>query len=126
MEMALREASAGPLEGRVVTLKAVSTWTDPAADDLVVQDTSGNYVVAEAADTDLPKGVVRSVDADSVKLAVELFTSGTIARLPYSGTPSLGQQIQAASATEVKGVASGGVGTIVAKDMVSGYVDVLF
>lgn len=126
MEMALRLTAAGPLEGRVVTLKAVGTWTDPAAGDLVVFSTSDNYLVAEAADTNLPKGIVRSVDPDGVKLAVELFTSGTIARLPYTGTPSLGQQIQAGSATQAKGVASGGVGTIVAKDMVSGHVDVMF
>ena len=42
------------------------------------------------------------------------------------GNPSLGQQIQASAATKVKGVASGGVGLIVGRDLVTGSVDVLF
>ncbi len=124
--MALRAVAGGPIEGTVVTFKAASGWTDPAVGDLVKHDTGGNYEVAECADSDVPVGIVRSVDPDGVKLSVELFTSGSIARLPYSGTPALGNQVQAASATAVKGVATGGVGTIVGVDVVSGTVDVLF
>jgi len=59
-------------------------------------------------------------------LGVELFTSGSIARVACSGTPSLGQQIQASGATTVKGVATGGKGRIIALGVTQDTVDVVF
>ncbi|MBP7559434.1 MAG: hypothetical protein KBA64_03025 [Armatimonadetes bacterium] len=124
--MATRVLSGGPLTGAVTTFAPASAWTDPAPGDLVKQSTGGAYQLAECADTNVPIGVVTEVSDDGAVLAVELFTSGAIARLPYTGNPSLGQQIQASAATKVKGVASGGVGLIVGRDLVTGSVDVLF
>jgi hypothetical protein len=116
----------GPIEGRVATFVPVSTWTDAAVGDLVTITTGANYEGTECADDDVPDGIVASVNLQKDLLGVELFTSGTIARLPYTGTPALGNQIQASAATTVKGVASAGTGKVIAVDAVSGYVDVLF
>jgi hypothetical protein len=124
--MANRAISGGPIEGLVATFAPAATWTDPAAGDLVKQSTTGSYLVAECGDGDVPLGVVRQVSGDSRVLSVEVFTSGTVARIAYTGTPSLGQQVQASAATTVKGVASAGGGAIVGKDVESGKVDVLF
>jgi acyl-CoA reductase-like NAD-dependent aldehyde dehydrogenase len=124
--MATRTISGGPIPGVVATFAPVSTWTDSAVGDLVKQSTAANYNVAECADSNVPLGIVRQVSPDGRTLSVEVFTKGAIARLPYTGTPSLGQQIQASAATTVKGVASGGAGLIVAKDIESGTVDALF
>ncbi len=124
--MALRTVSGGPIEGAVATFAPTSTWTDPAAGDLVKLSTSGAYAVAECAANDPPAGIVRGVSPSGATLTVELFSSGAIARLPVSGTPALGNQIQAASATAAKGVASGGTGVVVAIGMETDTVDVLF
>ncbi|MBD3174415.1 MAG: hypothetical protein GF320_04495 [Armatimonadia bacterium] len=124
--MANRTISGGPIAGTVTTFVPGSSWTDPAVGDLVKQSTSDNYEVAECTDTDVPIGIVRQVSDDSSVLTVELFRSGSVARLAYTGTPTRGQQIQASAAATVKGVASGGTGKVVGKDLVSGYVDVLF
>ncbi len=116
----------GPVEGTVISFQPASSWTDPAVGDLVKITTGANYEVSECADADVPAGIVRVVSPDKKTLSIELFTGGCIARLPYTGTPSLGQQIQASAATTVKGVASGGLGKIIGKDVVSGCADVLF
>lgn len=124
--MASRRISGGPLEGVVVTLVPAASWTDAASDDLVKHGTGGNYEAVPCGNNDVPAGVVRSVSPGGRALAVELFTSGAIVRVPYTGTPSLGQQVQASATTTVKGVASGGTGRIVAIGIEAGKVDVLF
>jgi len=110
----------------VISFVAKSTWSDAAVGDLVQISGGANYEVSECGDSDVPEGIVRAVSGDKTVLSVELFTGGCIARLPYTGTPARGNQIQASGATTVKGVASGGAGKIVAVDAVSGQVDVLF
>ncbi len=120
------QKAGGPVEGVVISFQPASTWTDPAVGDLVKITSGANYEVSECADSNVPAGIVRVVSPDKKMLATELFSAGSIARVPYTGTPALGQQIQASAATSVKGVVTGGVGNIVAKDVVSGYVDVLF
>jgi len=124
--MPTRIKAGGPIEGRVATFVPKSTWTDAAIGDLVKITTGAAYEVTECADSDVPDGIVASVNLQKDVLAVELFSSGSIARLPYSGSPALGNQIQASAATTVKGVASGGTGKIVAVAAVTGYVDVFF
>ena len=124
--MPTRIKAGGPIEGRVATFVPVSSWTDAAIGDLVKITTGANYEVTECVDTNVPDGIVASVNLQKDVLGVELFTSGTIARLPYTASPALGNQIQASAATTVKGVASAGTGEIIAVDAVSGYVDVLF
>lgn len=119
-------AIGGHQPGPVSTFAPASSWTDPAPGDLVKITTGGNYEVTECGATDVPDGVVQSVLPDKTAVAVELFTGGAIVVLPYTGSPTRGQQIQASAATTVQGVASGGVGKIVAVDRKSGYVDVLF
>jgi hypothetical protein len=121
-----RITAGGPIEGRVATFVPISTWTDAAIGDLVKITTGANYEVTECANSDVPAGIVASVNLQKDVLGVELFTSGAISRLPYTGTPALGNQIQASAATTVKGVASAGTGKVIAVDAVSGYVDVLF
>ena len=108
----------GPVEGVVISFQPASTWSDPAVGDLVKITTGANYEVSECADSDVPAGILRVVSPDKKMLAVELFSAGSIARLPYTATPSLGQQVQASAATTVKGVASGGVGKIVALSLI--------
>jgi hypothetical protein len=121
-----RIKAGGPIEGRVATFVPVSSWTDPAVGDLIKITTGANYEVTECADSNVPEGIVASVNLQKDVLGVELFTSGAIVRLPYTGTPALGNQIQASAATTVKGVATGGTGKIIAVNAVSGYVDVYF
>jgi hypothetical protein len=121
-----RIKAGGPIEGRVATFVPVSTWTDAAIGDLVTITTGANYEVTECANSGVPAGIVASVNLQKDVLGVELFTSGAISRLPYTGTPALGNQIQASAATTVKGVASAGTGKVIAVAAVSGYVDVPF
>lgn len=124
--MATRVLSGGPIPGAATTFAPAAGWSDPAPGDLVKHSAGGAYHVAECADTNLPVGVITQVSDDRAVLTVELFSSGAIARLPYTGNPSLGHQVQASAPTTVKGVASGGAGLIVARDLVTGTVDVLF
>lgn len=124
--MAIRTPSGGPIEGIVATFVPGPAWAEPAEGDLVTLSTSADYAVTACEEDDVPAGIVRYVAPAGSTVTVELFTSGCIARLPKSGTPALGNQIQAASATVVQGVVSGGVGTIVAVGIESGSVDVLF
>jgi hypothetical protein len=124
--MAIRTTSGGPIEGVVATFVPTAGWSDPAAGDLVKSSTSANYAVAECLANDVPLGIVRAVSPSNAVLTVEVFTSGAIARLPKSGTPALGNQIQAGSATAAKGVASGGTGVIVGIGLETDTIDVLF
>ncbi len=124
--MANRRICGGPIEGVVASFTPAEGWTDPTVGDLVVHDADGDYAVSECSDGDAPAGVVRTVSPSGAVVGVELFTSGSIARLPSTGSPSLGQQIQASGATTVKGVASGGKGRIVALGVTAGTVDVVF
>ena len=124
--MATTVKAGGPVEGVVVSFRPASTWTDPGAEDLVSISTGADYEVSECANSDVPAGVVRAVAPDKKVVSVELFCAGAIARLPYTGIPARGNQIQASAATTVKGVASGGLGKVIGVDVVSNYVDVLF
>jgi hypothetical protein len=124
--MAIRTTSGGPIEGAVATFVAATGWSDPAVGDLVKSSTAANYAVAECAANDVPLGIVRAVSPSGSVLTVEVFTSGSIARLPKSGTPALGNQIQAASSTAAKGVASAGAGVVVGIGLETDTIDVLF
>lgn len=123
--MATRLLSGGPITGAVTTFAPDPDWTDPTPGDLVKHAT-GSYQVAECVATDVPIGVILQVSDDASVLTVELFSSGAIARLPYTGDAAIGQQIQASDSNTVTGVDSGGTGTIIAGDLVSNTVDVLF
>jgi hypothetical protein len=124
--MAIRTPSGGPIEGMTATFVPAEGWTDAEEGDLITTSTGDDYAVAECAADGVPVGIVRAVAPSGSTVTVELFSSGTIARLPASGSPTLGKQIQAASATEVKAVTSGGAGTIVAIGLEADTVDVLF
>ena len=124
--MPTRIKAGGPIEGRVATFVPISTWTDAAVGDLVTISAAVNYEVTECADGGTPEGVVVSTNLQKDVLGVELFTSGCIARLPYTDTVTLGAKIKASGATTVETPESGGVGKIIAKNAVTGFVDVLF
>ena len=120
--------SGGPIAGRKVTFRPAAAWTDPAPGDLVIITTGANYEVTECADTNLPSGIVRAVDKSLTILTVELFTAGSIQRLLYDGSPTLGDQVHA---DRTKGAGyvepdASGVGHVVGIDVVAGYVDVIF
>lgn len=116
------------------TLAAVpkSAWTDPAVGNLVIWDTGGNLNVDECAADELPIGQVIAKNPAGTVLTIELFTGGMVAVLPYSGTVARGDKVEADGTADSNGVGkvrtdnTNGAGKIVAKDRVSGYVDVYY
>jgi len=123
--MASRVLSGGPVSGPTMSVSAKSTWTDAAVGDLVIFDTAANYNVDECADGELPNGKVTAVGKDGMTLTIERFVPGSIARLLHD-TVALGDAVSAdrtAGAGKVD-TDAGGIGTVVAINIVSGYADI--
>ena len=122
----------GHIPGPTLAVTPLSSWTDPAVGNLVVWDTTANMNVDEAAVDENPIGQVIAMNPAKTVLTVELFTGGMVAVLPYSGAPALGNKVEADGTTDsnsqgkVRADAVNGVGRVIAKDRVSGYVDVFF
>lgn len=123
----------GAISGQVITCAPKSGWADPEVGNLVVRDTTGNHYVDECASGELPDGIIVAMDPSKTVLSVELFEPGMVAVLPYTGTIARGDKI-AANGTLKSGTTEGvvkrdnalGRGRVVAKDRLSGYVDVRF
>lgn len=114
--------------GLVITATYDSgTYSDPAVGDLVVQDTAGgNYYTKKIVDNVKPLGRVKKVDATNLLLTVEIFRYTQIAKLAYSGTIALGNDILSnGTDNEVDGTGTGDSTCVIAKDADSGYVEVL-
>ncbi|HEU4751728.1 MAG TPA: hypothetical protein VFU47_01390 [Armatimonadota bacterium] len=124
--------SGGTSPGPTLAVAPVTAWTDPAAGNLVTWDTGGNQYVDECAADENPIGQVIAVNPAATVLTVELFTGGMVAVLPYSGAPALGNKVEADGTTDSDGNGKvrpdnvNGVGRVIARDRVSGYVDVYF
>jgi hypothetical protein len=122
----------GHIPGPTLAAAPVAAWTDPAIGNLVLWDTSANMNVDECAANEIPIGRVIAVNPAKTVVTVELFTGGMVAVMPYSGTPALGDAIEADGTTNADGVGKvradnvSGVGRVLAKDRASGYVDVYF
>jgi hypothetical protein len=118
----------GSVEGRVATFVPCKGWEDARMGDLVRSTTGANYEMIECRDGEIPDGVVVSVNLQKDVLGVELFTSGCIIRIPYTGEPQLGASIACSSNNTVKDCWDDprGTGIIIAVDAIVGFVDVLF
>jgi hypothetical protein len=125
--MALNLRSTGDyivLPDNVVPGFPKSGWT-PAEGQLVVQDGTGDNFFDLAADSEVPVGIVMTTNGATGALGIALLLPGTQLVLPFTTAPTLGNQIQAAagglkivgtatfSRSQVKGVASGGIGTVI-------------
>ena len=117
------------IEGGLVTTAtyATGTYASPAVGDLVVQDTAGgNYYMKKIVDNSKPLGRVKKVDSTNLLLTVEIFRYTQIAKLKYSGTIALGNDILSnGTDNEVDGTGTGDSTCVIAKDADSGYVEVL-
>jgi hypothetical protein len=113
----------GHIPGPTLAAVPKSAWTDPAG---------GNLNVDECAADELPIGQVIAKNPAGTVLTIELFTGGMVAVLPYSGTVARGDKVEADGTADSNGVGkvrtdnTNGAGKIVAKDRVSGYVDVYY
>jgi hypothetical protein len=122
----------GHIPGPTLAVTPVATWTDPAAGNLVTWDNTANMNVDECAVDENPIGQVIAVNPAKTVLTVELFSGGMVAVLPYSGAPALGNKVEADGTTDsnkqgkVRPDNTNGVGRVIARDRVSGYVDVFF
>lgn len=122
----------GHIPGPTLAAVPKSGWSDPAVGNLVVWDAGGNLHVDEAAADELPIGQVIAISPSGTVLTIELFTGGMVAVLPYSGVIARGDRVEADGTTDSSGVGkvrtdnSNGAGRVVAKDRVSGYVDVYY
>lgn len=113
----------GILEANVVPIVPKSGW-EPAIGQLAVFDSSANVWDLAAAD-EPPGGLVQTINGTTGTAGMILLVPGTQLVLPFDTAPTAGQQIQATAAglkvvgtanfsrSQVKGVASGGVGTII-------------
>ena len=100
-------------------------WT-PAEGQLVVRDSGGPNWFDLGANSEVPVGMVMTVNGTTGVIAVALFKSGTQLVLPFDTAPTLGQSIQTTAAglivvgtqgfsrSQVKGVAAGsGAGVVI-------------
>ncbi len=122
----------GHIPGPTLAVAPKSAWTDPAIGNLVIWDTGGNMAVDECAADENPIGQVIAVSPGGDVLTIEQFAGGMVAVLPYSGTVARGDKIEADGTANASGEGkvrtdnTNGTGRIIAKDRVSGYVDVVF
>jgi hypothetical protein len=106
---------------------ATARYAAPAVGHLCIQDTTAlfNDGVVQAGASDIPRYLVRSVNSGNGTLSVIELPAIRQARFECTGSPALGNQIQAHGSAgtvaiggnlrdRVKPVASGGTGTIVA------------
>ncbi len=122
----------GHIPGPTLAVAPQAGWADPAVGNLVTWDVSGNTQVDECAADENPIGQVIAANPARTVLTVELFTGGMVAVLPYSGVLALGDRVEADGAATAAGEGRvrrdnvNGAGRVVAKDRVTGYVDVYF
>ncbi len=122
----------GHIAGPTLAAAPVSTWTDPAAGNLVTWETTGPTHVREAVANDVPLGKVIAVNPAATVVTVELFTGGMVAVLPYDGVVAIADPVEAAGTVnddeegEVRTDALNGTGRIIAVDRAPGYVDVYY
>jgi len=122
----------GHIPGPTLAVAPKDDWTDPAVGNLVVWDAGGNMHTDECAEDENPLGQVIAVNPNRTVLTVELFAGGMVAVLPYSGTPDLGDRVEADGDTDAHGRGqvrtdnTNGAGRVVAVDRVSGFVDVYY
>lgn len=129
----MARAVGGNLPGPGTAFRCKTAWTDPEIGNLVILDTTGDWFVDECAVDENPTGRVIAVNPAKDVVTIELFCAGMVAVLPYTGTVARGDKIESngtlkSGTTEgvVKTDNTNGVGVVIAKDRVSGYVDVLF
>ena len=122
----------GHIPGPTLAAVPKTGWTDPAIGNLVIWDTGGNMHVDECAADELPIGQVIAINPAKTVLTVELFTGGMVAVLPYSGAPVRGDKVEADGTVDANGLGkvrtdnTNGAGKVVAKDRVSGFVDIYY
>ena len=122
----------GHIPGPTLAAVPVAAWTDPAIGNLVCWDTTANMNVDECAADENPIGRVIAVNPAKTVVTVELFVGGMVAVLPYTGSVALGDKLEAQGSVnsleegKVRTVAFNGAGRVIAKDRVSGYVDVFY
>lgn len=122
----------GHIPGPTLAVAPKSGWADPALGNLVTWDTGGDMHVDECAADEPPIGQVIAMNPAGTVLTVELFTGGMVAVLPYSGTVARGDKVEADGTTDSSGTGkvrtdnTNGTGRVVAKDRVSGFVDVYY
>lgn len=106
--------------------KAVSGYTTPLEGHLVKQDTSGNRLINQCADGDVPLGMILRDNGNGVYSVWE-FRAGATVVLQYSSTFAVGDKIvsHAAAGTiavqgklrdQIKHDNTNGIGTVTAKD----------
>lgn len=122
----------GHIPGPTLAVAPLETWTDPEIGNLVIWDATANATVDECAVDENPIGQVIAMNPAKTVLTVELFTGGMVAVLPYSGAMARGNKVEALgtvnSSSEgiVRTDNTNGGGKVIAKDRVSGYVDVYY
>lgn len=120
------------MPGPTLAVTPKAGWADPAIGNLVSWDAAANMNVDECAADENPAGQIIAMNPAGTVLTVELFTGGMVAVLPYSGVVALGDMVEADGTTganaqgKVRADNVNGAGRVVAKDRVSGYVDVYF
>ena len=122
----------GPIEGLVITCQytlanyTAGGTTHAAVGDLVVQDTAANYSVKLAGDNAFPLGIVRWVDTTNLIVSVEVFRYTQVVKVKYAGTIALGNDILThGTDNDVDGTGTTTNSCVLAKDLESGYVEVL-
>jgi len=128
----LARSVGGHVPGPTLAVTPKSGWNDPEVGNLVTWDTSGNMRVDECAVDETAAGQILAINPAKTVLTVELFTGGMVAVLPYSGSIALGDAVEADGTAnaqaqgKVRADNTNGRGRVIAKDRVSGYVDVYF
>jgi len=112
--------------------KPVAAWTDAQVGDFVVETGAQNYEFTEAANTNVPDGVVVSIKAATPGSAVITdvgilrFKSGDRIIATYTGTPELAHEWACSGAqTLVTGDALHG-GSCLGIDAVAGTIEVVY
>jgi hypothetical protein len=118
---------------------ATARYAAPAIGQLCKQDILLNDGVVQCVASDIPLYYVHSVNSSNSTLSVYRLPRTIQMQFPYSGSPTMGYQIQAAAVPAafpvniggiardvVKAVISGGAGQIVAIDLPKGTVTVEF
>jgi hypothetical protein len=113
------------LDHNVVPGIPLAAWAAPTEGQLVVRDNGGPNWFDLAANSEVPVGMVLTTNGATGTLGIVLFTSGTQIVLPFDTAPTIGQMIQTTAAglkvvgtqlfsrSQVKGVASGGIGSVI-------------
>lgn len=117
----------GHLPGPTMTVRPKTAWTDPAINDLVIWDTTGNYFVDECVTDETPVGKIIAVSPDKLSLTMEQFTGGCVQVLPYSVAPALGDKVEVgAVVNQVRVDNTNGSGRVISLDQPTGFVHVYY